>query len=104
MELSPEDRSSLAEELWDSMRTAEERAIDEAWYNEVEGRLFEVDAGIGELIAGEDVIRELRAKYDSAPKIETAWLDEVDRRIALQDAGAINDIDAEDLYRELRKR
>ena len=63
MTLTPEERSSLAEELWDSNRTAEEREIDRAWTIEVERRVAEIDAGIGTLIPGEDVIRELRAKY-----------------------------------------
>jgi putative addiction module component (TIGR02574 family) len=63
MALSPEERGCLAEDLWDSTRTPEELEIDRAWAIEVERRVAEVDAGIGTLIPGEDVIRELRAKY-----------------------------------------
>ena len=63
MSLNPEERSSLAEDLWDSNRTAEELEIDRAWTVEVERRVAEIDAGLGTLIPGEDVIRELRAKY-----------------------------------------
>ena len=63
MALTPEERSTLAEDLWDSNRTAEELEIDRAWTIEVERRVAEIDAGIGVLIPGEDVIRELRAKY-----------------------------------------
>jgi putative addiction module component (TIGR02574 family) len=63
MALNPEERSALAEDLWDSNRTAEELEIDRAWTIEVERRVAEIDAGIGTLIPGDDVIRELRAKY-----------------------------------------
>jgi len=63
MELSLEERSSLAEDLWDSARTAEEREIDEAWEKEIDRRVAEVDAGTATLIPADDVIRELRAKY-----------------------------------------
>jgi len=63
MALNPEERSILAEALWDSNRTAEELEIDRAWSIEVERRVAEIDAGIGQLIPGEDVIHELRAKY-----------------------------------------
>ncbi len=58
-----EDRSWLAEELWDNARTPEEREIDAAWEAEVDRRVAEVDAGTAVLIPGDDVIRELRAKY-----------------------------------------
>jgi putative addiction module component (TIGR02574 family) len=63
MALKPEQRGCLAEELWDSNRTAEELEIDRAWAIEVDRRVAEIDAGIGTLVPGEDVIRELRAKY-----------------------------------------
>jgi putative addiction module component (TIGR02574 family) len=63
MALSPEERGCLAEELWDSNRAADEVEIDRGWAIEVDRRVAEIDAGIGTLIPGEDVIRELRAKY-----------------------------------------
>jgi len=63
MALNPEERGALAEDLWDSNRTAEEMEIDRAWAIEIERRAAEIDAGIGTLIPGDDVIRELRAKY-----------------------------------------
>jgi putative addiction module component (TIGR02574 family) len=63
MELTVEERSWLAEDLWDSARTAEEREIDEAWGKEIDRRVAEVDAGTATLIPADDVIRELRAKY-----------------------------------------
>jgi putative addiction module component (TIGR02574 family) len=63
MELTLEERSWLAEQLWESARTPEEREIDTAWEAEVDRRAAEVDAGTAVLIPGDDVIRELRAKY-----------------------------------------
>ena len=62
-ELSVEERSWLAEQLWDSARTAKEREIDEAWMAEVERRVKSIEDGTAELIPAEQVFRELRAKY-----------------------------------------
>jgi putative addiction module component (TIGR02574 family) len=64
MELTVEERSWLAEELWESARTPEEREIDAAWDAEVDRRVAEVEAGTAILIPGEEVLRELRSKYD----------------------------------------
>jgi putative addiction module component (TIGR02574 family) len=63
MKRTIEERSWLAEELWESTRTPEEREIDAAWEAEVERRVAEVKAGTAVLIPGDEVIRELRAKY-----------------------------------------
>ncbi|HEV7243176.1 MAG TPA: addiction module protein [Thermoanaerobaculia bacterium] len=63
LELSVEERGWLAEQLWDSARTAKEREIDEAWMVEVERRIKSIEDGTAELIPGEQVLRELRAKY-----------------------------------------
>jgi putative addiction module component (TIGR02574 family) len=63
LELSVEERSWLAEQLWDSARTAKEREIDEAWMVEVERRVKSIEDGTAELIPAEQVFRELRAKY-----------------------------------------
>lgn len=62
MELTVEERNWLAEHLWDSERTPEEREIDAAWNVEVDRRVTEVEAGTAVLIPGDDVIRELRSK------------------------------------------
>jgi putative addiction module component (TIGR02574 family) len=105
MALSPEEWGHLAEELLDSVRSDEDVESDEAYASEIQRRVAEIEAGTAKLIPGEDVIRELRAKYgERAPEVEGAWLDEVERRTAFQDAGAITDIEAEDLYREMRRR
>ncbi|MDP9360217.1 MAG: addiction module protein [Acidobacteriota bacterium] len=63
MQLSMEERSWLADELWESARTAEEREIDKAWEVEIERRVAEIDAGTAKLIPGDEVLRDLRAKY-----------------------------------------
>jgi putative addiction module component (TIGR02574 family) len=63
MELSVEERSWLAEQLWSSARTAHEQEIDRAWVVEVERRLKEIEDGTAELIPAEEVFRELRAKH-----------------------------------------
>jgi putative addiction module component (TIGR02574 family) len=62
MELTLEERSWLAEQLWESARTPAEREIDAAWEAEVDRRVAEVEAGTAVLIPADDVIRELRAK------------------------------------------
>jgi putative addiction module component (TIGR02574 family) len=67
MELTIEERSWLAEQLWDSARTAREREIDAAWAVEIERRLKEIEDGTAELIPAEEVFRELRSKY-AAPR------------------------------------
>jgi putative addiction module component (TIGR02574 family) len=63
MELSVEERSWLAEQLWSSARTEHEQEIDRAWMVEVERRLKSIEDGSAELIPAEEVFRELRAKY-----------------------------------------
>ena len=63
MELSIEERSLLAENLLDSLLTAEERAIEQEWIAVAERRRAEIEAGTAKLIPAEDVIRELKAKY-----------------------------------------
>jgi putative addiction module component (TIGR02574 family) len=62
--LSIEQRSLLAEWLLSSLRTAEELEIEEEWLVEAERRVAEVEAGTARLIPLEDVMRDLRAKYE----------------------------------------
>ena len=62
LDLSIEERSLLAEQLWDSARTAKEREIDAAWIKEVERRVKSIEDGTAELLDGEEVLRELRSK------------------------------------------
>jgi len=62
MKLSKRDRIHLAHRLAESV-THISPEIERAWLDEVERRVSEIDAGVGELIPGDQVIRELRAKY-----------------------------------------
>ena len=64
LQLSAEERSRLAEVLLDSILTDQERAIEQEWLEVAERRRAEVDAGTATLIPAEDVIRELKAKYN----------------------------------------
>ena len=70
MKLGVEERGALADAIWESLLTDEEREIQQSWIEEAERRLQEMEEGTVELIPGEQVIRELRAKY-AAPKPES---------------------------------
>jgi putative addiction module component (TIGR02574 family) len=63
MQLSVEERSWLAHDLFDSLRTDQERQIAAEWVEVAESRLDEIEAGTAKLIPGDEVIRELKAKY-----------------------------------------
>jgi putative addiction module component (TIGR02574 family) len=63
LELSPEERGWIAESLWDSVRTEEEREVEAAWIPEIKRRIAEIEAGTAELIDSDEVFAELRAKY-----------------------------------------
>lgn len=63
MKLSIEERSWLAHDLLDTLRTDEEREIAAEWIGVAERRIDEIEAGTAKLIPAEDVLRELKAKY-----------------------------------------
>lgn len=63
MELSVEERGWLADAIWESLLTDEEREIQNEWIADAERRLKGVEDGTAKLIPYEDVKRELRAKY-----------------------------------------
>jgi hypothetical protein len=63
MQLSVEERSWLAHDLIDSLRTDEERRIAAEWVEIAESRLDEIEAGTAKLVPADEVIRELKAKY-----------------------------------------
>lgn len=67
MKLSKRDRIHLAHRLAESVMHSSPE-IEKAWLDEVERRVSEIDTGIGELIPGNQVIRELRAKYTERPR------------------------------------
>jgi putative addiction module component (TIGR02574 family) len=63
MQLSVEERSRLAHDLFGSLRSDEERQIADEWVEVAESRIDEIEAGTAKLIPAEEVIRELKAKY-----------------------------------------
>jgi putative addiction module component (TIGR02574 family) len=63
MQLSVEERGALADSLWESFLTDEERDIQAAWIEEAERRLDEIRSGRAKTVAWEEVRAELMAKY-----------------------------------------
>jgi putative addiction module component (TIGR02574 family) len=61
--LAPEERLRLAQDLHDSLMSAEARDIEQSWIDEAERRYGEWRAGRGTSYSVEEVIGELRAKY-----------------------------------------
>ena len=66
MALPIEERSHLAEDLLDSLRTDEERAIEKEWIEVAERRLAEVEAGLVKPIPAEEAHKRVRAKLRAA--------------------------------------
>lgn len=60
MNLSPEERADLAEKLWLSVNSKEE--VQDAWDNEIERRIREIDAGEVQAVPWDTVLAGLRAK------------------------------------------
>lgn len=68
MQLSIEERAHLADELFDSLRTAEEREIEREWIEVAERRLEEVEAGTAVSYPLDEVMARLRAKDPGNPQ------------------------------------
>ena len=66
MALPIEERSHLAEDLLDSLRTDEERAIEKEWIAVAKRRLAEVEAGLVKPIPVEESIARARAAVKNA--------------------------------------
>jgi len=66
MRLSVEERGVLADDLWWSFLTDEERDIQNEWIEVAEQRADELRSGKVKGIPLEQVMSELRAKYSSA--------------------------------------
>lgn len=62
-QLSEEERGALADSLWESLLSPEEREVQQAWIEEAERRIEEVRAGKAMTIPWEEVRRELLEKY-----------------------------------------
>ena len=68
MQLSTEERSWLAEDLLNSLRTEEERRIAAEWVTVAESRLDEIEAGTAQLTSDDEAIRRARAAIADARK------------------------------------
>lgn len=64
--LGVEERGALADSLWESFLTPEEREIQDAWIEEAERRIAAYEAGQTKAIPAEEFFRELRAKSTRA--------------------------------------
>lgn len=56
-------RASIAEMLLESLDYEDDFVVSSAWSDEINRRCLEIDAGTVELIAGEEVLAQLRKKY-----------------------------------------
>ena len=63
LSLPADMRAELAERLIDSLNLPTQPEIDVAWAAEAEHRAQEITEGTVETIPGDEVFRELRAKY-----------------------------------------
>ena len=64
MELDIEERGALADSLWESFLTDEEREIQNAWIEEAERRLQDYRSGKVKSVPYAEVMARLRAKHD----------------------------------------
>jgi putative addiction module component (TIGR02574 family) len=60
MELNPEERGLLAEELLDSLRSEEDIELDEAYAAEIQRRVAEIKDGTAKLVSADDAIASAR--------------------------------------------
>jgi len=61
--LPVEARLAVVEKLLSSLNVPSRREIDEAWAEEVERRVSQVDRGEVELVPGEEVFARIRGKH-----------------------------------------
>jgi len=62
IELSPEDRARFALSLIQSLESAEEGDIEEAWRIEAERRWAEIESGKARLVSGDEVFANVRRR------------------------------------------
>jgi len=60
LELAPEDRARLAEELLASLETDLEPEVDAAWDEEIRRRIAEAENGTAKLIPADEVFARVR--------------------------------------------
>jgi putative addiction module component (TIGR02574 family) len=63
LRLDANARASIAETLLESLDGADEAEVSEAWRAEIPGRAREMDNDTVAAVPGDEVMRELRAKY-----------------------------------------
>jgi putative addiction module component (TIGR02574 family) len=64
MQLEPASRALVAEALLESLDLEPDVQVSEAWREEIRRRCAAIDQGAVSLAQGEQVIADLRAKYD----------------------------------------
>jgi len=62
LELEQRDRAELAKLLIDSLDSAMEQDVEEAWIREIDRRCAELDSGTVQTIPWEDVLKEARSR------------------------------------------
>lgn len=62
LSLSPGARAMLADHLMESLDAEDQKRIDAVWAEEAERRVRAIDEGRVELIPGDEVMAELRAR------------------------------------------
>lgn len=68
LELPPALRELVAHRLWESLHPGEVMELDADQVAEIERRMDDLDAGRVELLDGEQVLRELRAKVHATAR------------------------------------
>jgi putative addiction module component (TIGR02574 family) len=58
--LRPEERAQLAELLLDSIHQGSDRTVEDAWDEELQRRIDEVDRGVATLVSAEDAFAQVR--------------------------------------------
>ena len=58
--LRPEERARLAELLLDSIHQSTDQTVEDAWDEELQKRIDEVDRGVARLISAEEVFAQVR--------------------------------------------
>ena len=64
LSLPCEDRVYLADRLLESLNAPTREDVEQAWAEEAERRIEEIDSGKVETIPGEQVFREIRKRLD----------------------------------------
>ena len=63
LKLPAEARAALADSLIDSLDTEVDEGAEEAWRTEVNRRVRDLDSGVVQTIAWDDVRRQLRGRF-----------------------------------------